>query len=540
MPHPKDFDCAMAALNPTSTISGYLRERLRHISIKDKLSIFLIVSCTLTLGIACALFYGFFIEKTEKSYRIDLQSLADLLAENCSVPLYFNVPEDAKAVLATTKARKSIVASYVFDQNGVVFASFTKNGSATHGPSLLKTESQITTETGEPLGRLVLIDDRDPLIQIKFYALAIILLATTVVMLSVITLGPILRDLIANPIERLTDAVSQFSIDNPATLDGISLEHRDDEIGVLSNAFHTLGINLHTTYQNLLEKTKLIDQSRLDLKKQVEARTKALTNALHHLRESQAQLVQSEKMVAIGQLVAGIAHEINNNINFISSATMGVEALIKKWPRATDTHGQQLLLEKLTTTIAHCKEGVRRTKKIVQDLKSFSRPGEQKFVKAQINEELEKILNLLHYELKHGVLVVKHFEQNLPEIDCLPEQLGQVWINIIMNAVHAMEGTGTLNIETAHSGESIYVKIKDTGPGIPEQYLNRVFEPFFTTKEPGKGTGLGLSLSYQVVQNHHGSIHVRTKKDEGTEFVILLPIARKNFKPGNNTTELVA
>ena len=266
----------------------------------------------------------------------------------------------------------------------------------------------------------------------------------------------------------------------------------------------------------------------------------------------ETQIVQSEKMASIGQLAAGVAHEINNPVGFIMS-NLGTlqeyvgslkkilaqyEALAKAVePVAGDEAADSLdkietliqeedldyILEDVDELLKESLEGTERVKEIVQSLKNFARAEEIELKEADINEGIEATLKVVWNELKYKAEVHKRLGK-IPRVLCYPGQLNQVFMNLLVNAVQSIPEKGEITIETKVVGSDAIVRISDTGVGIPERDLHRIFDPFFTTKEVGRGTGLGLSISHSIVQKHNGSIHVDSKVGQGTTFTIRLPI----------------
>jgi len=270
-----------------------------------------------------------------------------------------------------------------------------------------------------------------------------------------------------------------------------------------------------------------------------------LERAYHELQEAQAHLVQQEKMASIGQLAAGVAHEINNPTGFIMS---NLGSLRKYVDRLTEFIAEQdraigelpevrigeiakqrkalkvdLITDDLRSLISESLDGAERIKKIVQDLKGFSRLDEADQKIADINAGLESTINIVWNELKYKAEVKKHYG-DLPQTKCNPGQLNQVFMNLLVNAAHSIENRGEIAIMTWADGGTINVSISDTGCGIPEDNIKRIFEPFFTTKEVGKGTGLGLSIAYDIVKKHNGSIDVQSASGKGTTFTITIPV----------------
>jgi two-component system NtrC family sensor kinase len=271
-----------------------------------------------------------------------------------------------------------------------------------------------------------------------------------------------------------------------------------------------------------------------------------LENAYRELKSTQAKIVQQEKMASIGQLAAGVAHEINNPIGFISS-NLGsmkkylerltgyvneMDAAIELVPdegyRQTFRERKKALkidyiIEDGRDLLDESLDGAERVRSIVQNLKSFSRVDESECKSADINECLESTLNIVWNELKYKATLVRDLGP-LPQIRCFPQQLNQVFMNLLVNAVQAIENQGEIRVRTWQEGTSVYASVSDTGCGIPDHVLSKIFEPFYTTKEVGKGTGLGLSITYDIIKKHQGEIFVESRPGEGSTFTIRLPI----------------
>lgn len=256
----------------------------------------------------------------------------------------------------------------------------------------------------------------------------------------------------------------------------------------------------------------------------VEKRTRAL-------REAQTQLVQSEKMAALGNLVAGIAHEVNNPIAAVNSASDSSVRCIEKIKTILHEKNADAVLSdpKFKSALQILEDNNRlnataseRIVKIVASLKNFARLDEADFQKVDVHEGLESTLTLVHHELKNRIRVVRNFG-NLPKVECFPNQLNQVFMNLIVNAAQAIRGEGSITITTSSEGGHITIRIADTGTGIPPENMQKIFDPGFTTKQQGIGSGLGLSISYNIVQKHQGKIKVRSEPGDGSEFTIVLP-----------------
>lgn len=260
---------------------------------------------------------------------------------------------------------------------------------------------------------------------------------------------------------------------------------------------------------------------------------------IEKLEQANSQLVQSEKLAAIGQLAAGVAHEINNPIGYVSSNLKTLSGYIQDLVRIIDsTDGtqdiegvQQLkrsleydyIRDDVASLIGESEDGLGRVKKIITALKDFSHIDEEEFRLADIHRGIDTTLNVVHSELKYKAEVVKEYGE-LPEIECIFSQVNQVVMNLLVNAAHAIEEFGLITLRTGRDGEWVWFEVEDTGKGIEPELINRIYEPFFTTKPVGKGTGLGLALSYSIIQKHHGRIKVFSEVGQGTRFRVGLPI----------------
>jgi len=274
---------------------------------------------------------------------------------------------------------------------------------------------------------------------------------------------------------------------------------------------------------------------------------------IRRLEEAQGQLVQAEKMASIGQLAAGVAHEINNPVGFVSSNLRTLEGYVKDLLGIVDAYEKradmlppqeaaalrallrdseyEYLREDVVDLLAESSAGVQRVRQIVLDLKDFSHVGEQEWTWADLHKGLDTTLNIVHNEIKYVADVTRHYGK-VPMVECLASQLNQVFMNLLVNAAHAFAGTGRRGRIVVTTGcqedGDVFVEVSDDGAGIAPEHLGRIFDPFFTTKPVGKGTGLGLSVSYGIVRRHRGRIEVRSEQGVGTTFRISLPVSRSS------------
>ncbi len=305
--------------------------------------------------------------------------------------------------------------------------------------------------------------------------------------------------------------------------------------------------------QEQLEATEKLMLAERRLKQALEEEKKSkddLANAMDHLKNTQGQLVQQEKMASLGQLTAGIAHEINNPINFvyngIDTLKMSIDELMTLLDKYDELEEEDVdfeefrddvldlkdevayeeLLEDIQELVSDVKTGAVRTMEIVKGLRVFSRLDEEERKPANLNDALDATLILLRNKTKNRVAIKKFYDKDLGEINCFPGQLNQVFMNILNNAVQAIpeeRKDGELQLYTEDRDADVVVRLKDNGSGMSEDVMNRIFEPFFTTKPVGVGTGLGMSISFGIIEKHSGKISVNSEEGVGTEFVIQLP-----------------
>src|SRR3990167_2297782 len=259
---------------------------------------------------------------------------------------------------------------------------------------------------------------------------------------------------------------------------------------------------------------------------------------LRKLETANSQLLQSEKMAAIGQLAAGVAHEINNPIGYVFSNLKTLDGYVRdllKIADAVDAAGDLDELRQLkrqleydyirgdvAALINESEDGIDRVTRIISALKDFSHIEEDEFRPADLHRGLDTTLNVVNNELKYKAEVIKEYGQ-LPAVECMPSQINQVMMNLLVNAAHAIEQFGRIPRRSGHENGWVWLEVEDTGHGIAAHVLNRIYEPFFTTKPVGKGTGLGLSLSYNIVRKHNGRIEVFSTPGQGTRFRVWLP-----------------
>ena len=315
-----------------------------------------------------------------------------------------------------------------------------------------------------------------------------------------------------------------------------------------------LGYHLRLSYRALDKANGDLREANRTLESQVQARTKDLSKTLHDLRESQAQLIQSEKMASHGQMVAGVAHEINTPLGYARSNAEIVRTSLGDIRLLCESQGRALGLlaaansseEDIAAALAEAEQqrqnlnaeeligdldnllgdtdhGLVQIADLVSSLKDFSRVDRSRNDLFDLNAGVDSALKICNSQLKGRVEVVRKYGK-LPEIECSPSQINQVFLNLINNAGQAINSEGVITIETATEKNGVVVKVSDTGSGMSEETKKRIFEPFFTTKPVGKGTGLGLSIVFRIVEEHGGRIAVDSKSGVGTTFSLHLPL----------------
>jgi two-component system, NtrC family, sensor kinase len=306
-----------------------------------------------------------------------------------------------------------------------------------------------------------------------------------------------------------------------------------------------LAIDKAESFQTIEELSRSLEDKVRVRTEQLRVTNEELRGAYRDLQATQLQLIQREKMASVGQLVAGVAHELNNPIGFISSNVATLTDFVRRLRSMLETYQEADLgaadrgridarrgelqvdyaLKYLDSMLAGIREGADRTRKIVGDLRVFARTPDDVWQAADLHEDLESSLTLLNHLVKDRITVARSYGE-LGAVECVRSQIDQVFLNILANAAQAIPGTGTITIETRAEGETAVIRIADTGPGIPAGVIGRVFDPFFTTKPVGEGTGLGLSISYEIVAKHGGEIRAESPAGGGAAFTIRLPMSR--------------
>ncbi len=289
---------------------------------------------------------------------------------------------------------------------------------------------------------------------------------------------------------------------------------------------------------------------RKKIENEIIAKNEELENNLAKINAMHTQLILSEKMASLGEITAGVAHEIKNPLNFITGnieplkrdisdllEVLGKYESVIKAQNLQEAFSEveaiksdmdfEFLVKEIQKLTEGITEGANRTKEIVKSLGSFSRKGDDKFVMCNIHEGIDSTLILLGSKIKNRITINKEYGE-IPQMECQPDRLNQIFMNILSNAIQAIDEKGEIFIKTVSEGASVSITIRDSGKGMDEEVQKRIFEPFYTTKDMGKGTGLGLSISYSIVEQHNGKINMSSELSKGTEFIITLPVQQKS------------
>jgi len=317
----------------------------------------------------------------------------------------------------------------------------------------------------------------------------------------------------------------------------------------LNQELAVANIRLHEAQAGLQEANQRLETRVAERTRELEDERMALLAAGERIEQAREQLLQSEKMAAVGQLAAGVAHEINNPIGFVMSnlgsltgyveqlmtLIVAYEAMEAKLPadhpdrqslRAARAAAElDYLRQDIPDLLRESNDGLGRVKRIVGDLKDFSHVDEGEWSSVDLNKSLESTLNVVWNEIKYKAEVIRELGE-LPLVNCIPAQINQIFMNLLVNAAQAIETRGRITLRTGVAGESVWIEIADTGKGMTQEVRRRIFEPFYTTKPVGKGTGLGLSITWDIVERHRGGIEVDSEPGNGTTFRLTLPIER--------------
>lgn len=370
-----------------------------------------------------------------------------------------------------------------------------------------------------------------------------LLIAAACVSVPMIFVVSLLSRHFVTPIKKLTETIHKIEESNDLSIQ-VHVSGRD-EVANLGNAFNRMTSQLSDLFNKNAIVEKELEDLNANLENQVVERTAQLQETLQKLKSAQAQLVQSEKMVSLGQLVAGIAHEINNPIGAIYAnmpplaeyiddieATVDVarSCLDETKTKTFHDHLEQIDYEFVVSDLANLlesqKQAAERIRNIVLSLRNFSRLDQGDVKTVLLEEGIDSTLQMLLHNYKNRIVIEKDYRLN-KQVECYAGEMNQVFMNILANAIQAIPDTGTIFISTAQVNENAVISISDTGTGMPDEVKAKIFDPFFTTKDVGEGTGLGLSISYGIIEKHQGTLTVesdQSPENHGTRFIISIPL----------------
>lgn len=540
--------------------------RFHNLSIRNKLMgvILLVALVPLILGFIFVILNDILSLKRDMISRTEL--IAQIIGEYCVGPIAFGDKNGGADILRRLNNIPSIINAAVYDTSGQTFASY--------GPALVNNSTDIgRTPSARFIDRHIIISQSIHYND-EFYGSIVLRGSTQSLMTKInesirfmvfLSIGVIVvtillalrfQGLISGPILKLADMTGRVSDENNYALR--IQKTGDDEIGILYDGFNDMLDQIQTRERERDRAAKTLRkrnaqlikeigvrkaaeeellQYREHLEELVDTRTQELTETNQHLRDAHAQLVQSSKMASLGQLVAGIAHEINTPIGAVSSMLdtlfRSVERLVRLIHTSIPEDKMKTLnfkakLDILENAQKVIRSGTERVVTIVRRLRSFARLDEAELKTVDIHEGLEDTLTLIHHEIKNNITVQRHFGE-IPLIACFPGQLNQVFLNILINAKQSIEGKGEITITTGLKDSYINIAFQDTGRGIQKKDLTRIFDPGFTTKGVGVGTGLGLSICYQIIEAHKGMIRVESELGKGSTFTISIPANLNQF-----------
>jgi len=356
------------------------------------------------------------------------------------------------------------------------------------------------------------------------------------------------------PVDRIIRDIRVVSTGN---LDHRMSHQSDDELGELAQAFDDMTEQLKRTRDQLREHSRTLEKRVHERTTEIAQRNDELNqlyeeaeHSYMQLKAAQSQLVQHERMATLGQLVAGIAHEINNPVNFLINSvrplrqvTSKIENVLRLYESAENLSAEDMaerirkirlykkqmafdtVLGDMDSALELVCNGAERTGQIVENLRVFSRTEQTTFKSVDLRRGLDITISLLAHHLKNRITVHKDYRE-IPLVECNPGQINQVFMNLLSNAAQAIRGDGEIWLDVRKTGRYVRIRIRDNGGGIPDEHLYRIFEPFFTTKGESQGTGLGLSITHNIIQEHGGTIEVRSEPGKGTEFTVSLPVVQ--------------
>lgn len=484
------------------------------------------------------------------------------LAYNAAIPVWDLDIDQCKTIVELEMQDPSIVSVVIKESDSRIFAAFSRNDNWAIVDGELDDDiannlilkSQEMFLDNKVIGT-VFVYTTDTFIKKDFFYNTVKTILITVFLISIMVLVLVmsLKKIIIHPVLTLVDDVEIIGKGN---FEHIAEVNTNDEFAVLANSLNYLNKEI-IEHKKTQRELKIANKDLIESQEALHNLLADLTTANENLRQTQNQLVQSEKLASIGLLAAGIAHEINNPLSFINLniITLGkylsnIKDFYNKFKEdmvINDVFPEEIknTIEDLTLTAKKkridfilvdvesvfddIKDGIERIKKIVLDLKFYAREDSAEDTLVNLNDVIESAINISWNELKYKVEVKKEFG-DIPKINISSQRIAQVFINLLVNAAQAIKEKGVVTIRTFYLDEKVHVEISDTGSGITDEIKSKIFDPFFTTKGEGEGTGLGLSLSQEIVKKFNGDIAVESELGKGTCFKINFPALDQNKK----------
>jgi len=559
-----------------------------NLPIKRKLWITQFISMVIPLLLISLVLSGYELYSSQQQLLNDTQVMANILGENSSAALVFEDKKTAEELLQSLRFNPAIISAALYLPDGQLFAAYYKDKISIVSPAhdsllsyleleyydkpiirnIFRTDgsffkSSLTVSTHligwrdlELLQPIELPDKSVAVIrflvsfEFLYQRLLRFISVISLIILTALAVAMLLMDRLQNvitqPLLELTGLMCSVSRQRDYTHRAKVIRH--DEVGLLAQGFNIM-LRVIEQHQEGLDR-ELRERNKAEQKLyaahlELHERHKQIETAYQELARAHEHLIHSEKMASLGLLMAGVAHELNNPISYVSSNLEFIEEYTESLARIIEAYSgldarlftsiglysDEFLssarvdktLKTLRELIISSREGAERVKKIVLDLKVFSRTDDIGCMSTKLQEGIESTLKFLATQYRDRITLHRDYS-NLPLVECYPSHINQVFMNLLQNSIQSIPGKGDIWIRTELNNDWVKIIIKDNGSGIAKDDLIRIFDPFFTTKPVGMGTGLGLSISYGIIKNHGGKIQVNSKINEGTEFIIELPV----------------
>lgn len=513
------------------------------INFKQKILLIQLISLVLPLFFISLFIIGYQFYSSRSDLLREIHTIAEVLGENSSAALIFKDQKNAEEILKSLRFNPTVNAAILRLPDSYPIAKYRKDNTFHIISKLYKPSLNVYYEFDwlelHFFKPITLPNQRSATIELQInlnifyqrllnFAIAVASISLFFLFLC-LSLVNHLQGLIIQPLLKLTNLMRTVS-EQQDYAKRLYINDRHDEIGLLARGFNSMLGVIEKHQEGLKNELKERKKTELELSAanlEIHQRHQEINAAYEELARTHQQLVHSEKMVSLGMLIAGIAHELNNPISYIYSNLEFIEEYTERLINVTNNDTDKKITDSDVTTlkelIASCREGSERVKKIVLELRIFSRTEDQGLIPTDLHEGIGSTLNLLNHQCRERIKIHRDFGF-IPLVYCYPSQINQVFMNLLQNSIHAIQDHGDIWVKTVPLGEWVRIIIRDNGAGIPDKDLQKIFNPFFTTKDVGMGTGLGLSITYEIIKKHGGKIMVTSQVNIGTEFVIELPV----------------